>query len=436
MDKYYILIRKHWASLFILFYTLFIIYATTIPFNMVSSREELADRVRKINLVPFMDKGEHASGADMLANLIFFIPLGIGLGARRITMNYRRFTAKDWWQIAATAAALSFLAESLQFFSDRRYPSINDLMMNTAGAIAGTLLVYVVYLKYRQSIKNILITAFQGKPEFVIAATLIGLIIFIESFPFTYQLYLESLAERAHLFYTRPVFSYNYFVDFLLYLMYYSLPGAFFMTGLKRYNSLFTKRRVWPVILFLFFIPVLIEIYQWLLPHRLLSITDILFAESGILTGSIIALIPARSKSISSNRPLYFFSMVYLLFLAYYLASSGEGLGDWFGTLASHSPRLIKLERLFWISLLKDVFTFAPAGFVVNFIWNHKLRKHLPAVARNFILAGLVLSGVIRVSPGEEILMTATRLAAIGLALWSGNISWHVYHDLMMRGES
>ena len=62
-----------------------------------------------------------------LLNVLAFVPFGV-LGA-----------GFGWpaWQVALSAAGISGGTELLQLFSSRRYPSVTDLLMNTAGAALG-----------------------------------------------------------------------------------------------------------------------------------------------------------------------------------------------------------------------------------------------------------------------------------------------------------
>ncbi len=79
--------------------------------------------LENVRLVPLEDgrPGSH------LLNVLAFLPwgmlsAGLGWSASRVTMS---------------AAAISAVTEFLQLFSSRRYPSVTDLLMNTAGAALG-----------------------------------------------------------------------------------------------------------------------------------------------------------------------------------------------------------------------------------------------------------------------------------------------------------
>lgn len=76
-----------------------------------------------VRLIPFKD-GRPVSHA---LNVLAFVPcgmLGVGLGLSA-------------GAAVATGAGISAFTEILQLFSQGRYPSVTDLLMNTAGAALG-----------------------------------------------------------------------------------------------------------------------------------------------------------------------------------------------------------------------------------------------------------------------------------------------------------
>ena len=67
-------------------------------------------------------------------NFAYYVPLGL-MG--ELTGWSNRATL-------VTAAGLSALTEVIQVFSRDRYPSVTDVILNTAGAMAGIALVRIV----------------------------------------------------------------------------------------------------------------------------------------------------------------------------------------------------------------------------------------------------------------------------------------------------
>jgi VanZ family protein len=72
--------------------------------------------------------------ADQLRNFLYYVPAGvIGLGLGLGTGG-----------TIASAAALSGVAETLQIFSTSRVASATDLALNTAGALVGVALTFLL----------------------------------------------------------------------------------------------------------------------------------------------------------------------------------------------------------------------------------------------------------------------------------------------------
>jgi glycopeptide antibiotics resistance protein len=86
----------------------------------------LSPSLERIELIPFLD----GSPRTQILNLLAFVPLGV-IGVR---LGWSPRT------VALVGAAVSALTELLQLFSSRRYPSITDLILNTAGVLIGILI--------------------------------------------------------------------------------------------------------------------------------------------------------------------------------------------------------------------------------------------------------------------------------------------------------
>jgi glycopeptide antibiotics resistance protein len=91
----------------------------SVPWSSFTTRPQ----VRQVNLIPF----HNVRRADQIRNFLYYVPagaIGVGLGLGPVAA-------------VAGAAGLSGIAEISQVFSRRRFPSATDLMLNTAGAVAG-----------------------------------------------------------------------------------------------------------------------------------------------------------------------------------------------------------------------------------------------------------------------------------------------------------
>jgi VanZ like family len=98
-----------------------------LPWGGVSLRER-----RPINVVPFRSGSYRRS--DLVMNFAYYVPLGL-IG---------ELTGWPGRATVVTAAGLSALTEVIQVFARDRYPSVTDVILNTAGAVAGITLVRIV----------------------------------------------------------------------------------------------------------------------------------------------------------------------------------------------------------------------------------------------------------------------------------------------------
>jgi glycopeptide antibiotics resistance protein len=93
----------------------------------------------KPNWIPFHSmigdwrNGGRAFVVNFLGNIVAFLPMGLlppHIVRRRTTI----------WQIALFSLAISLAIETGQFFSGRRVPDVDDLILNTVGGVLGYVL--------------------------------------------------------------------------------------------------------------------------------------------------------------------------------------------------------------------------------------------------------------------------------------------------------
>lgn len=118
-------------------FTLFVLYAGTIPFQF--SADGIGDRLRHVPLNPLIapDTGRRLSVPDLVQNVLLFVPFGVlGFLAGRERPIARII------RVTALGLALSVLVEALQLLTNDRVTGLNDVLGNTAGAFAGAVLAW------------------------------------------------------------------------------------------------------------------------------------------------------------------------------------------------------------------------------------------------------------------------------------------------------
>jgi len=93
----------------------------------------------KINLIPFWRWRQNLDPKGLVLNILLFVPIGILL-----PLLWQRF--QRWYAVVLTGAGLSLLIELSQLFT-YRVTDIDDLMMNTLGALVGYIS-YLVFFKW------------------------------------------------------------------------------------------------------------------------------------------------------------------------------------------------------------------------------------------------------------------------------------------------
>jgi len=115
-------------------FSLFILYATLIPFTPASDLSLVKSNISAISWVPFVDPdGTRASIPDMVQNILLFLPFGfLGLLA-----GYPERGVSNVFKVTALGLLLSFSVEILQLFTSNRTTSATDIVTNTIGTFAG-----------------------------------------------------------------------------------------------------------------------------------------------------------------------------------------------------------------------------------------------------------------------------------------------------------
>ncbi|MEX2215763.1 MAG: VanZ family protein [Phycisphaeraceae bacterium] len=122
--------------------TLLVIYGSFVPMQFKAM--PWAEAVRRFEDVPYLKLGMYRR-ADYVANLLLFVPLGfLWIGAVDLDRRKRLGSALAVPIIAGTLIGLAVAIEFFQLWSLRRTVSQNDMYAESAGAIIGILLWFVI----------------------------------------------------------------------------------------------------------------------------------------------------------------------------------------------------------------------------------------------------------------------------------------------------
>ena len=112
---------------------LFILYATTIPFNFVFERAFALTNFDRMTMNPLVspDTGRRVSTTDFISNVLLFVPFAcFGIWSRA---RSRWWFVRILW-VTLLGMILSGCVETLQLFTVDRTSSVSDVFANTLGA--------------------------------------------------------------------------------------------------------------------------------------------------------------------------------------------------------------------------------------------------------------------------------------------------------------
>jgi len=453
MEKYYQLFRKHWLNLFVFLYIFFVFYSTIVPFNFITGWDIFFHHLTRIDWIPL--KGQHRllARSDVIANIVFFMPLGVLLALRKILRYYQNFSVTDWIQIFLTGFTVSFVVEFLQLLTFDRHTSVTDLLTNTLGNVLGAFLMLIIYLRFHTQIKSMLYYLFAGKPEMSIAAIFLIFICISYSIPFTFQPALISVKTSYRILIENHMQWKNFWYALPVQIIVFGTFSFLLLLGVYRYfRRFFRASKIVIIIIAIAFIPVFLELFQLFIPIRNHALSDILSAEVGIFAGLgfffFQRLVRFREKTgIGISYKIYnsahieffqFLAIIYLLYLYSYftffdpLYASADNFHDLFITGSKKSFRILKSERLnLLIHFTKEVFTFLPAGFILSLLMQRIKRGWKIGIFVLIPLLILFLGVMVSVPFPFSYSFLILSLSATALGFWLGYISWKVYKYLM-----
>lgn len=446
MEKYYYWFRKEWLNVLIVSYILFIIYTTVVPFNFVFNWPLLSHRLSRIDWIPFVGRNRVIDRSDMVANIIFFVPLGILLGLKKILSYYRCYTRKEWLSILGVGGGISATVEFLQLFTMDRHTSLTDIITNSCGTLVGAALILFIYLKFHQRIKMILMELFFGKPEMSLAAVLSIFIFLSYSVPFTYEISISSVSESVRQFQSSSFRSSLFLLSGLSSMLMYGTMFYFLLSSLHRYfRDAISARQKFYVSLAVFAFPVLLEFYQFILPIRGHSYYDILAAWVGLLSGMAFFIIQKYGLLTTNLQLSYntnseylkkyasYFNYLLLIYLVYGIAyfQSLTWLVELQLPVSSNEIYHVRYWRLqLFMHFNKEVFTFLPTGFILTFIyseWKSKIWKILAYI----ILLILIIYYLFQLFRVNQYLLL--NVFALSLGVWLGHFFWKIFKFLIIQ---
>ena len=143
--------------------------------TLAPSASARGDRTGKANLIPFRHHGPQllcmvspscarslTNALEIVGNVGLFLPFGALVGAA--LDRGRRARSRVWWAFAA-GLALSLFIEATQFWLPTRYADVDDVILNSSGALLGALLAPLLLAGLERLPRQRRIRARQPRPQ-------------------------------------------------------------------------------------------------------------------------------------------------------------------------------------------------------------------------------------------------------------------------------
>jgi len=220
-----------WLLLGIL-YTLYILYSTLVPFNFTG---ELLQK--NLGNVEWLNRSGNslftARNFDVIANVLFFIPLGIIIYNIRYAFSKKRNAFINLGLSLGIGLLLSFTIEVIQLFLQERTTSLIDIIMNAMGCFLGAMIAWLFTKFFSYSNRQKIAQWFNRLPAVVYLIPLLLISIFVNES--SYQSLLNS--ENIENIYFSWI--YNIEPSWIWHFLYvYIITGALVSNTLKKYQPL------------------------------------------------------------------------------------------------------------------------------------------------------------------------------------------------------
>ena len=162
--------QKKIITYLLIFYTIFIVYNTLIPFQFDYGFKDLPKLIDRIYWTEIFTHTRHLSLTDIVGNIILFMPFGFLL---YMFLNYLRKKHLILKCLIA-GAILSFCIEFTQLFIAERDTALHDLLNNALGSWIGAVGAAIYSSKISSLARKIFYDLFNNKPFALIIAIIAG----------------------------------------------------------------------------------------------------------------------------------------------------------------------------------------------------------------------------------------------------------------------
>ena len=361
----------------IFFFSLFIIYGTTIPFDFSNFTSAL-QKIEHVSLHPFFNfDGHRVSFSDVLQNILLFIPLGL-LGG--IFIKKLRPSPINFFIVVTYGASLSMFVETLQLFSKSRTTSITDVITNTVGTVVGYLLTSASFRVFKFLHQRIFFQKLLQSRTFIPLVLTVCIVIIEILQPFDLALSPSSIYSKLKNILHDPLnISFSLRDDFWVITLYATISYL----SLQFLSDLHLDFKPYFFIPF-FALPCVLELSQFIVTSRAPELWDIMTALSGITFGILIYQLLKKNKTFSFAVSVtgFFISYIGKLYSPFKLNTNHTPLNM---TLFSSEYEQTTMTSLGNVMETAVLFTFG--GYLLCRFFNDRQRKSIALLLLLIIIA-------------------------------------------------
>jgi VanZ family protein len=420
---------------FFLFYCLFILYGSFIPFRFSDDPEFVRSQFVRFFTPPYYHGVRKFSLPDVLSNIVLFIPFGFLWIGGKFSLR----ASSRLWRALLAGGALGLLSgltiESGQMFSPGRIPSILDALCNGLGSAFGAGAGYLLFRAFRGSFGLILLRLLQQRPSLVLLALLLLAAIADAYYPFDITLDVSSVWHNVKNTRLIPFVGgmRRFWLDLLVEkTLLFTVIGYLALRNLPERNAS-SPKLAWAACSA---IAALIEVGKLFFAGRVPNIDNVVFSSLGALVG-VVLVPPLAATALVRQHARQILVTLILCIVAYtelspfdWIRSAEQiplrvAIIEWlpFGSYYSAEPQAALFD------LAKKLFLLGPLGFVIaqgNRDGSPRKRQVLAAAAG--LLVGLILeAGQIAI---ESRTPSLTDVLLFGGAAWAGAAVYERYRRI------
>ena len=418
-----------------LFYFLFILYGSFIPFRFSDDPEFVRSQFVRFFTPPYDHGARRFSLPDVVSNVLLFVPFGfLWVGGEFSLRMQSRF-----WRVAFTGGVLGLLSglmiESGQMFSPGRIASILDALCNGIGSATGAAAGFLLFRAFRGGFGSILLQLLRQRPSIVLLALLLLASVADAYYPFDVTLDVSAVWHNLKNSRLIPFagglrrFWLDLFVEKILL---FAAIGYLALQNLP--NGIAPNRRLaWAACSV---IVMLIEVGKLFFVGRVPNLDNVVLSSLGALVG--VLLIPPLAATPFARRHARRILVILILCIIAYVELAPF---DWIRSADQIPFRIATIEWLPFSSyygaepqaalfdLAKKLFLLGPLGFLIaagNRDGSPRKRQALAATAG--LLVGLILeAGQIGLQSRNPSL---TDVLLFGGAAWAGAVVFERYRRI------